>query len=403
MQADEQGFAKSNIALILGSLLILLPSIDTANKYFGIRGIAVFLCIGLVGLFISVRYILPILRDKISENVFLYLSAAMFIGLAVASAIGYQLATSRRFGAGSDADDALIIAAQELFSGNYPYYKETYLKNGISPMPGSVLISAPFTLSGTIYLLNVFWLGVLFLIIRRISGNAVAFFGIALMLAFSPTSLQNLATGSDYIANTAYILFGIWALLTTAAYPSSPNWQAYAAAVFFGLTLSSRSNFLVLLPLIFSALYQIGGFWQSMKYLTVAGIACLAVTLPFYIWDPAGFTPLIVQANKVTSIETVLPHAGKLIPLSGFLAAGIFALRQYKANDPMFWWYCAIVQFIILVFTTVVHSIKLGEPDIFVGQSGYGMFTLVFAGVAFALTFLPRSSLSETAEPEIAS
>jgi hypothetical protein len=311
----------------------------------------------------------------------------MFIGLITMSAVGYSLATSGRFGAGSDADDALVMAAIDTVAGVHPYTKLTYLGNQISPMPGSVIMAIPFAVTGTIYLLNILWLGLLFLLLRRYGGTLLGFSCIALMLAVSPTVLQNLATGSDYVANTIYIAIAIWLLIAGVANKHVPEWHRFSAAIFLGIGLSSRSNFFVLMPLVFSALYQFGGFWAAFKYLAIAAFACLAITIPFWLWDTSNFTPLLVQASKVTSIETVLPYAGILIPLSGFFTAGLLGLRKYRPNEPAFYWHCALAQFVILIFTTVLHSIKLGKPDIFVGQSGYGMFTLVFAAIAFSLTY----------------
>jgi len=40
------------------------------------------------------------------------------------------------------------------------------------------------------------------------------------------------------------------------------------------------------------------------------------------------------------------------------------------------------VQLFALLFTSGIWSLKLGYLDLFVGQSGYGMFTLFFGAVA---------------------
>lgn len=390
---------QSSTGFFLYSLLVLIPSIDTAYKYFKLPGIIVYIFVGLIALFVAVKWVVPFVRRSIPERVLLILTVLMFVGLIGFSAVGYSLATSGRFGAGSDADDALVMAAVDVVAGVHPYTKLTYLNNPISPMPGAVIIAIPFAVTGTIYLLNIFWLAILFFVLRRNGGTVLAFSSVALMLAISPTVLQNLATGSDYVANTVYIAIAIWLLIASVADKAAPEWHRIASAIFLGIGLSSRSNFFVLMPLVFSALFQLGSLWQAFKYLGIAAISCVAITLPFYLWDPANFSPILVQASKVTSIETVLPFAGVLIPLSGFLTAGLLGLRRYKPNEAAFYWHCAIAQFVILIFTTVLHSIKLGKVDIFVGQSGYGMFTLVFAAIAFSLTYFgePNDQNIETA------
>jgi uncharacterized membrane protein len=234
----------------------------------------------------------------------------------------------------------------------------------------------------------VFWIAVMYRMLRRVDGKGfMPLAGIALLVAISPTVVQNIITGADYVTNSIYIAASVWMMMRFINDQFSPEWKGTAAAVLFGIGLSSRSNFLVLLPLVFSVLYQFGGFWKAFRYMAIAGVACLAVTLPLWLYDPAGFSPFVVQADKVTFIQTVLPFSGVLIPLTGFALAGYFAFRKYRLNDPIFWRNMAITQLAVLLFTTTLYSIKLGELDLFVGQSGYGMFTLIFAVIAFSLEF----------------
>jgi hypothetical protein len=45
------------------------------------------------------------------------------------------------------------------------------------------------------------------------------------------------------------------------------------------------------------------------------------------------------------------------------------------------------VQLVVLLLASAIWSLKLGKLDIFIGQSGYGMFTLGFAMFAFWLSY----------------
>jgi hypothetical protein len=52
---------------------------------------------------------------------------------------------------------------------------------------------------------------------------------------------------------------------------------------------------------------------------------------------------------------------------------------------------CAMVQLFVLIFTSVLYTLKLQRLDLFVAQSGYGMFTLFF-GVTAAWMYLFKGS-----------
>lgn len=395
MTKSEHGYGR----FILLSLLLLLPSIDTSYKYFAWTGTIVYLVVGFLFLHIVTFRVAPAVENRLPIPVLNFTAIAVFAGLIAIGFVGYSLATSGLYGGGSDADDALIIAANEFIAGRYPYQLRTYLGNGISPMPGAVFLSMPFTLTGLITLQNIFWIGVIYFLLRRIrDGEYTATSYILLLLIVSPTVLQNVVSGADYVSNSSYIAAAIWLMALSIRDAFLPAWRWIAAAVLFGFALSSRSNFLVLLPLIFSLLWQTGGFRPAFKIYVVAGLVCLGVTLPFYLYDPANFSPITVQVDKMTQIATVLPFAGVIIPLSGLIAATYFSFRRYTLNDPVFWMNCALVQLLVLAITTIVYSIKLGKPDLFVGQSGYGMFTVVFAAIAFVLTYFRRDRATDLIE-----
>ena len=106
------------------------------------------------------------------------------------------------------------------------------------------------------------------------------------------------------------------------------------------------------------------------------------MTVPFWLYDPQGFAPLIVQAKKLHTIEDVLPFAGIIIPGSAILLSLILSFQKFKVDCTLFFRNCAIVQIFVLFFTSTVYSIKLGQPDLYLGQAGYGMFTLFFGALA---------------------
>lgn len=366
------------------AVFLLAPSFDTALKYFGVAGVIVYFAIGTVLVFAGERFILPVFRERISERTANILSVATFAFLTAIALVLYPMANTGRFGGGSDADDALVVAVTELLRGHYPYTLSTYLGNPISPMPGAVFLAIPFVIIGAIHLQNVFWLAVFFIVFRHFEKSSASAIGLIwAMLAFSPTLFQNIVTGADYASNSIYILVLMWILIRSLSDQASATWKPIVAALLLGVALSSRSTFMLMMPIFLSVLVQRAGWKEAIKYLAISGITFIAVTLPFWLYDPAGFAPLRVQSEKLKGIEDVLPYAGIIIPgITGLIAIAL-SFQNMKADSARFFRNCALVQLFVLFLTSAVYSIKLGHVDFFLQQSGYGMFSLIFGATAF--------------------
>ncbi len=373
-----------NLLLFGLAAFTLAPSFDTALKYLGPAGVAAFFVVGMVAIFAADRFVLPLYEKQVSERTATVMAAALFALLAIGAFLIYPIANSGRIGGGTDADDALIVAATRLVSGLYPYAETTYLGNLISPMPGTVLLSVPFVLTGSIWLQNIFWLALLFVVFRRFEGGSKGALPlIAIMLVFSATLLQNIATGADYASNSIYILVAMWLMLRFVPDENGSLWAKLLSAILLGTGLSSRSTFMLIMPVFLSALVQNSGWAKAIKYLAVSGITFLAVTLPFWIADPAGFAPLAVQSDKLKAVEHILPFASIVIPGSAGVLAIALSFQNMHANTARFFRNCAFVQIFVLFFTSIVYSIKLGHLDLFLQQSGYGMFAMIFGSTAY--------------------
>ncbi len=374
----------------------LAPSFDTALKYLGPTGILPFFAVGSLLIFAADRSVVPMYKKLVSERAADILAIVSFVVLTFITMVVYPAANAGRFGGGSDADDALILAASELLRGHYPYLQTTYLGNLISPMPGTVLLATPFVLAGAIHLQNIFWLAVLYLVFRRYEGSRRSALGlIAAMLIFSPTLQQNLATGADYAANSIYLLVAMWVIIRNISQNTSVT---FAAAILLGVGLSSRSTFILSMPLFLSILVQNAGWVRALKTLTISGVTCLAVTLPFWVCYPNGFSPLTVQSEKLAFISDVVPFAGLIIPGSAGILAIALSFQDLKNGIARYFRNFAIVQIYVLFLTAGVYSIKLGRLDLFLTQSGYGMFSMIFGATAF---WMYLYSENRTAKPEI--
>lgn len=366
------------------AVFLLAPSFDTALKYFGVVGVVAYFILGTAMIFAADRFALPFLKQHVTERTANILALVSLAVLIASTLVLYPMANSGRFGGGSDADDALVVAVGELLRGHYPYTQSTYLGNPISPMPGAVILAIPFVLIGAIHLQNLFWLAVFFLVFRHFEKSSVSALGLIFaMPAFSPTLLQNIVTGADYASNTIYIVVLMWIMMWTLSEPRSPVWKRIIPAILLGVALSSRSTFMLIMPIFLSVLVQRAGWKEAIRYLAISGVTFLAVTLPFWLYDPAGFAPLRAQSEKLKGIEGVLPYAGIIIPgVAGLIAIGL-SLQDLKTDTARFFRNCALVQLFVLFFTSGVYSIKLGHVDFFLQQSGYGMFSLIFGATAF--------------------
>jgi len=372
------------LLLLCLAIFTLAPSFDTALKYFGVSGVLGYFLIGTLMILVADRFVMPVLQRLISERTANILAIFTFVLLGAVTIIVFPMVNTAQFGSGSDADDALVVAASQLVSGNYPYSLMTYLGNLISPMPGTVLLAIPFVIIGAIHLQNIFWLAIFFLAFRHFEKSSVSALGLVwAMLALSPTLLQNILTGADYASNSIYILIMMWIMMRTIPDPQSLEWKRIVPVIILGIGLSSRSTFMLVMPLFLSVLVQSSNWKTAIKYLSISAVAFLAVTLPFWVYDPAGFAPLTVQSDKLKFIESILPFAGILIPGSAGVLALALSFQNMKDDAARFFRNCAIVQIYVLFLTSLLYSIKLGYVDFFLQQSGYGMFTLFFGATAF--------------------
>ena len=133
--------------------LVIIPSLRPITKYvddkFNIQPLLYIFTI-IIGI-ITITYLSKnYLRKVFSTPIPLILMA---IGLAAASYFLYPIADGlREIGGGSDADDAIILAVQNLLNGGHPYAAKTYFGNPLSPGPGILFLYTPFIA------LDVYWL-----------------------------------------------------------------------------------------------------------------------------------------------------------------------------------------------------------------------------------------------------
>jgi hypothetical protein len=105
----------------------------------------------------------------------------------------------------------------------------------------------------------------------------------------SPVIVYHVMQGMDYTANGIYVMLAAAAVLDRLE--AGRERPALLAAVLLGVALSSRLNFLLLLPTLLVPLARERGVELARRVGGAIAGGFLAVTLPFFLHDPAGFTP----------------------------------------------------------------------------------------------------------------
>lgn len=137
-------------------------------------------------------------RRQISVGWFLLL----FLILVAAFATLYPLSLKHTLNRGSDREDALRIELNAVHHHRYPYDAHTFLGNPPTPLPGAMLLTAPFFVLGHIAWQNFLWLALFFIFtIRFFSHRATALFYLVVFLLLAPANLSDFTSGGDYLTN----------------------------------------------------------------------------------------------------------------------------------------------------------------------------------------------------------
>jgi len=386
-------------------LSLAIPSAAVIQKYSGLSGVFAYFGFASIATFIFFRKREEVLSFfySIGERRALFFSITGFLILIAAFSVIYPIANSGVYGAGSDADDALNIVVKELFSARYPYYVKTYLGKPVSPMPGALFFAAPFVALGSSAVQNFFWLAIFFVFIRSLfkkTGVALLFF--LMIFILSPVIFYKLMTGGDYISNSIYILlFMYWMISVSGKTDSlSPSLKLiagkevppplpflkgkgqgigllnFSSAALMGIALSSRANYILLLPILFSALLISRNFKYAAKQIAITLTVFGVITLPFYLYDPASFSPL-TTLGKMDQFSGVLPHAAAIISIVTLALSIVLSYWQIRAGTfEKVFRNVAFVMAFPVVAGMVLQSVETGVLTFFFAK--YGLFFLFF-------------------------
>jgi hypothetical protein len=348
-----------------------LPSAAKVERYGGAAGVVVYVAVlgavvALAGRFDAIDWAASIPRRRANA-----LMVATVLLLAIVFVAVYPRVTS-----GSDRDEALDLATRELLRGRFPYYARAFATgalevpgagNPISPMPGELLLAAPFVLLGSGAWQTFFWLAAFF----SVAGAVLVSRGRALlalwsMLLLGPAALHEIATGGDLLANSLWVL--VLGALVVAA---SGGWSAVGAAVLFGVGISSRPHFALLVPIVFVTLGRRRGWGTASARCALAVGAFAAVTLPFCLHDPAAFSPLHV-VYKLGALARGVPHAVIIASAVGSVAGAATLARCLVLSDGSVLATCSIALGVPVVVAVALACVRDGA----VGLEEYGWYAL---------------------------
>lgn len=280
----------------------------------------------------------------------------------------------------SDTDDAIDIGVSALLNGSNPYRNTTFLGNPLTPLPGAFLLATPFYLLQNSALQNLFWIGLFaFLFAKDTKRPGSASTMLILLLLGSPCVLYRIVQGGDYFSNNIYILVALLAMWR-AKPESLISW--ISAALFAGIAYASRPNFLFLGPMMLIFLSRKTSWLHSLRGHAVAGMVFCLLVLPFWLTDPAHFSPLHL-AGKV-EFGGFGPLLKWLVPLTGLLLSVWFGRRGDVTDDYALFRYAFCIQalmvFVVMLFASVYtgrlrwdEEPVLGFLFLFFGVYGYGV------------------------------
>jgi hypothetical protein len=391
--------------LVLASLLAF-SSAGLIQKYFGLAGVVVNFVWAAVLVGLVVRYggdLERLLAKR--ERLWVVLAAVV---LAVGYCVLHPFEDGKGPGKSSDRDEGLEIALTRMVAGETPYYPDNPVAGPLSVLPGAILLAAPFVAVGDVGYQNVFWLSC-FMIAGSVwlRKRMLGLFMAAIFMTASPSFLHEFVSGGDLIANGLYVplamcwCFAAWSKgAGCELHRTSPpdcnvsaeeagtrvgKWK-WAAAFLLGLAMASRPNFILLYPLFTCALWRVSGFRVAATAGGVAGLVSLCVIVPFYLNDPAGFTPWIAR-KKMAFADHVLPWAGTaMVGITAMLSlVGSWILLWRSTAHPrvaLFRW-CAVVTLCPMILAVAARSWAAGNPDFGFMLDRFGVMYLGFAALGW--------------------
>ena len=316
----------------------------------------------------------------------------LFLALTAAFAVLYPISLKHTLNSGSDREDALRLELMAIHHHQYPYDARTFQGNPPTPLPGALLLSVPFFALGHIAWQNFLWYALFFIFTMHFFRyRATALFFLTVFLLLAPANLSDFTSGGDYLTNFFYV--AIASALFTRSLSCSLR-DSIFAALFLGITLSSRSIYLtVLIPLFVLTVQRTTRFRATVLFGTVLATAAV-VTLPIFMPYPIAhlLRQLSQNSDKLRYIPGAL-HAQGTLPL---LAAIVACLTVNARMDlPRMFLSFSAASFATIAPPVAMLAIHRGKPS-------YELSYLSVSVLSYSLWALTRwERLSPTAPQNV--
>lgn len=257
--------------------------------------------------------------------------------------VGVPPADDLVLGVGSDRANALDVALGELTAGRYPYAATTYLGNPITPLPGALLLAAPFRfLLGSAAWQNVAWTALLLPLLHggwRLRPAPTLVW--LLTVAGGLEVWREFLIGDDLVSGTVPALAAAGWTLRIARAEDGGSVRLAAAAVALGVTTCTRPHLALVVAIVAVAVGLRAGRRRGLLVGGVAGLVWVALVVPFLLGGLARFSPLHVAA-KVTD-ERGLSVGIVAIGLAAVLLLGVVLWWLRPASEVAVAWCAAAV------------------------------------------------------------
>ena len=359
--------------LIAGvAVLLTVSGSDQVAKYLGAAGVGAYAAIVLIAVWCTHRWLVPTFWNM-GRRTALALAILTLVMAGLAFGVLYPLADAGVFGGGSDSDDALNLATRALLHRQYPYHVRTYLGGPATYLPGSLLLALPFTILGNAAYQNLFWMAVLLCVVATIVDVRLALLLIWTVLALCPRVGQLIITGGELLASGIYVPLAV----LFAIEPPKRRWwneRWWLRCAILGLALSSRINYVLLIPVVLAAIARQRGWRRALESGAVIAATMIVVIGPFWLYDPAAFWQAGIEQQNAAATH-VLPSAHLLVPWLSAAFALAVAIPPGSSRSNLLL-RCVAIQAFPVLLLVAVSSIQLGAPSF--SYAGYGIHFLFF-------------------------
>ncbi|GAA4746382.1 hypothetical protein [Actinomycetospora chibensis] len=332
--------ARATAPSLLLALILAVVSWHTATNLGGIAGGVVYA----TGCVVVLVVVLPVATRAVSRGPAWVLPTLVAVVVAVLVALfvlGFPAAYGHAMGVGSDRSDALDVALARLADGRYPYEGVTYLGNPITPLPGALLMAAPFAwLTGDAAWQNVAGLLLLLPLLHRGSWRRAE-----PTLLWACAALGGLEVVREFVVGDDLVTGAVPAVAaaawTLALARGTSIGALVAAGTALGIATCTRPHLALVVMVVAGAVGAVVGWRRAVLVGTTASAVWALLILPFLAGGSARFSPWHVAA-KVTGDRGLT--AG--IVVVGLVAAALLvaALLLVRPSSPSaVGWFCAAV------------------------------------------------------------